>query len=138
MAELNKEIAAKLWETLSIELDRFHAKIVKHPNSVFLGYMDVTIEIPKLPGFALKLRGIELKILKGKPFVDFPSERGADGVYYPQYFPKSAEMRAVLTNVLFADARVQATIESAAQVPEETGDDEGTEGTQANADNPFN
>lgn len=136
MAELDKAVAAKLWDALTITLDRFHAKIVKHEKSIFLGFADVTITIPKLPGFALKLRGIELKNLKGNPHIDFPSERGADNVYYPQVFPKTNEMRTVLTTALFSDQRVLDTVEAASQVPAETA--EASEPISADANNPFN
>lgn len=114
---LDNKIAAKLWSALSISVDRFHAKIVVHPKSVFLGYADITILQPGLEGFALKIRGVDVKMLKGNAHIDFPSERGADGVFYPQFFPKTAEMRAVLTTAIFADERVKDTVEAAANEP---------------------
>lgn len=136
MAELNRAIAAKLWQEMTIELDRFHAKIVRHEKSVFLGYADLTLTIPNLPGFALKLRGLDVKMLKGNPHIDFPSERGADGNFYPHFFPKSNEMRQVLTTAIFSDERVAATVESAAQAPEPSTEE--SEGAVANTgDNPF-
>jgi DNA-binding cell septation regulator SpoVG len=137
MADLNKAVAAKLWDAVRVELDRFHTNLVKHPKSVFLGYADITLTIPRLEGFALKVRGIEIKLLKGNPFIAFPSERGADGTFYPQVFPKSGEMRAVLTTALFSDERVQAAVEAAAQMPEATEGTEGTEGAEASTSNPF-
>ena len=136
MAEMNKTVAAKLWDALTITIDRFHGKIVVHPNSVFLGYADVTLSIPSLPGFALKLRGIEVKNLKGNAHIDFPSERGADGEFYPQFFPKSAEMRAVLTTAMFADQRIMDTVEAAATAPPEA-DSGAADPVEATADNPF-
>lgn len=135
MAEINKTLAAKLWDALTIELDRFHAKIVKHPKSIFLGYADITIGIPSI-GFALKVRGVELKNLKGNPHLDFPSERGADNVFYPQVFPKTGELRAVLTTALFSDQRVLDTVEAAARVPVESDGDAPAE-AMAGGDNPF-
>ena len=136
MAELNKVVAARLWEMCDITVDRFHAKIVKHDKSIFLGYADITIDIPKLEGFTLKLRGINVKVLKGEPFLDMPSEKGADGEFYPTYFPKKNELRAVLTTAIFKDQRVLDTIEAAAQAPVEA--EEQPVGTEAlSADNPF-
>ena len=133
MADLNKTVAAKLWDALSISIDRFHTKLVKHEKSVFLGYADITISSPVLDGLALKVRGVEAKVLKGNPHIDFPSERGADGNFYPQVFPKTAEMRAVLTTAIFSDERVQAAVESAAQAPVDTEQ----ESAEASVDNPF-
>lgn len=132
MTEMNKTVAARLWDACSIELDRFHAKIVKHENSIFLGYADITIRIPQLEGFALKLRGVEVKNLKGNPHIDFPSERGADGNFYPQFFPKTPEMRAVLTTSIFRDSRIMETVETASQVPAED-----SAATKTSVDNPF-
>jgi DNA-binding cell septation regulator SpoVG len=129
MAELNKETAARLWDRCKISLDRFHGKVVKHEKSIFLGYADITLDAGD--GLVLKMRGVEVKNLKGNPHIDFPSERGADGQYYPQFFPKSAELRAVLTTAIFADERVQSAIESASQVPEQS------TGTESSTSNPF-
>ena len=136
MAKLNEAIAAKLWEACTIVMDRFHAKIVVHEKSVFLGYADITLTIPSIEGFALKLRGVEVKNLKGVAHIDFPSERGSDGNFYPQFFPKSAEMRAVLTAALFQDERVMATVEAAANEPIES-ESGAAAPVEASADNPF-
>ena len=136
MANLNQAVAARLWAACTITMDRFHAKIVKHEKSIFLGYADITLTIPSLEGFALKMRGVEAKVLKGNQHIDFPSERGADGQFYPQFFPKSAEMRAVLTTAIFQDQRVLDTVEAAAQAPVDEQVSSPT-GAEAGDPNPF-
>ncbi len=138
MAKLDSKIAAKLWDAVVITMERFHAKIVVHEKSTFLGYADITLTAPGLPGFSLKMRGIEAKILKGNMYIDFPSERGADGNFYPQFFPKTAEMRAVLTSAIFADQRVLDTVESAAQAPADEQASAPVAGTETGTPNPFN
>ena len=104
----------ELWNVMvgHTTLDRFHENIKVREKSVFLGYADLTIGVGQL--FSWKVRGVSVKLINGKPHLDMPSERGADGKYYPQTFPKTAETRTVLTTVVFSDARIQAAMENAA------------------------
>lgn len=93
---------------------RFRAKIVEHANSTFLGYADATLVVPNALGkdtpLALRIRGIQVKILNGAVRIDFPQERGNDGVWYPHLFPKTGETRIALTNALVGDRLVNAVV----------------------------
>jgi hypothetical protein len=116
--QMNSNIAASLYESVSIVIDRFHTHIVCKSKVQLLGFADVSLEVPSVPGFALKLRGIEVKVLNGKPRIDTPSERSkgaGDAQFYPIYFPKSAEMRAVLTARIFETQEVSNAVATAEQ-----------------------
>lgn len=114
MAEANRQICANLWDALKITVERFNTAIRPHDKSTFLGYADVKIDASaSIPGLVFQLRGIEVKILKGNQHVDMPSEKGADGKFYPQYFPQTAELRTVLTTAIFVDGRVASAVETA-------------------------
>jgi len=134
-----------LWEALSnSRVDRFHPKIVVHEKSVLFGYADVTIVVETANGVLcpVKLRGIVVKSLKGKPHIDMPAEKGGNGEFYDIFMPRSAAFRTVLTTLVFSDAEVQATIASAANAPAESADDAGTstpagEQPALSAGNPF-
>lgn len=139
---------ALLWEAISeSQVDRFHPKIVPHEKSVLFGYADVTLVVKTALGvlFPIKLRGIAVKSLKGKPHVDMPADRGSDGEYYDIFMPRSGALRACLTALIFDDPQVVATIELAAQAPagESTGASDSpapaasAEETQFSAGNPF-
>lgn len=114
---MDSNIAATLFENLEVTIDRTHAHLVCNPKVDMLGFVDVSLTIPSVPGFALKLRNLEVKILNGKPRIDTPSERGkgTDKAFYPIYFPKSAETRAVLTAKIFGTQEVSNWVEAAAQ-----------------------
>jgi len=115
---MDANIAASLYESVKVVIDRFHAHIVCKTKVQLLGFADVSLEIPSVPGFALKLRGIEVKVLNGKPRIDTPSERSkgaGDTQFYPIYFPKSAEMRAVLTARIFETQEVSNAVATAEQ-----------------------
>lgn len=135
MSQINRAMAANLWENLDVSVDRFHAKITPHEKSVFLGYADITIDGERvLPGLKLKLRGVEVKELKGNPHIEMPSERAADGKFYPRYFPLSGELRQVLTMKIFSHGDVRSAVEAAKRAT--------TQATRAGAesassDNPF-
>ncbi len=91
---------------------RFRAGIREHASSTFLGYADATLVVPGcLDGddLEIRIRGIQVKLLNGKVRMDFPQERGANGVWYPIVFPKSAASREALTEALFADRAIGAT-----------------------------
>lgn len=119
--KINQEVAAALWNAIEITVDRFHAKIMPHEKSTFLGYADITVDATSvLPGLKLKLRGIETKILKGINRLDMPSEKGADNQYYPRFFPLTGEFREVLTAAIFRNAQVMATVEAAKAMPTES------------------
>jgi len=114
MADLNKGVAANLWDALTITVRRFVPKIKLHPQSTFLGYADVVIDATKvLPGLVIQLRGVIVKELKGNPFLDMPSEKGADDKFYPIYFPQTAELRQVLTTAIFQHDGVRSALDSA-------------------------
>jgi DNA-binding cell septation regulator SpoVG len=114
MADANREICASLWSKLKVTVERFNTVIKTHDKSTFLGYADVKIDASAaLPGFVMQLRGIECKILKGNPHIDMPSEKGADGKFYPRYFPQTAELRAVLTAAVFTSDQVKSAVEAA-------------------------
>ncbi len=103
---VDKDKLSTLWNGLAIEVVRFHECVKEHSKSVFLGYADVTVSVTTLPGMIFKIKGIGVKILKGSPYLDFPSERGADGTYYPICFPLSPELRRALTVGVFSSPEV--------------------------------
>lgn len=132
MADINRKIAETLWNALRITVERFNTVIKPHDKSTFLGYADVKVDATAVvPGLVFQLRGIEVKILKGNQHVDMPSEKGADGKFYPQYFPQTAELRAVLTTAIFLDGKVASAVEAAKNAQPAQG------GTAAGAANPF-
>lgn len=144
MAQIDQNVAAALWEASAITVDRFHAKIIPHEKSTFLGYADITVDCTsKVPGLKLKLRGIEVKVLKGNNHLDMPSEKGADGQYYPRFFPLTGELRAVLTTAIFMNPQVAASVEAAKTMPAPQAASTPAEGAGAPAaaaaggDNPF-
>lgn len=93
---------------------RFRACIKMHEKSTFLGYADATLVVPGALGkdldLMIRIRGIQVKLLNGVPRIDFPQERGGDGVYYPHLFPKSKETRVALTDALLAEPMINATV----------------------------
>ena len=121
-ADTNRE-AGLLWEDITdLELsrvDRFHPKIVHREKSVLFGYADVTIVVETKRGvlFPIKLRGLVVKSLKGKPHVDMPAEKGADGEFYDQFMPRSSALRTVITSFIHSDPEVQATVAASAEAP---------------------
>lgn len=115
--------AAKLWEAITdvdgtlSRVDRFHPKFVPHEKSILFGYVDLTLVVKTcIPGIVLpiKLRGLVVKSLKGKAWLDMPAQRGADGEFYDQFMPRSLALRQVLTALVFAHPQVMATIEEVA------------------------
>ena len=92
----------------------FRAHIREHEKSTFLGYADATLVVPEALGkdldLMIRIRGLQVKILNGAARVDFPQEKGSNGVWYPHLFPKTAETRIALTEALCADRMVAATI----------------------------
>lgn len=79
----------------------------EHANSTFLGYADATlrVEVDGASVLDLRIRGIELKVLNGRFRIDFKSEQGSDGKWYPLSFPKSAATRSELTKAMLAAYR---------------------------------
>ena len=93
---------------------RFRCAIKEHANSTFLGYADATLVVPDALGkdldLKIRIRGIQVKILNGSARIDFPQERGNDGVWYPHLFPKTKETRVALTNALLSDRMINAVV----------------------------
>lgn len=105
--------------SLRLEDVKFRSVMRKHTSSIFVGYADATLVVPNaLPGgeaFMLRIRAIELKIVRSADGtsdvrIDFKSEQGRNGEWYPIMFPKSAETRAALTNAILNDRFVNAVI----------------------------
>ena len=133
---IDNNIASNLWNAVTVTVDRYTEKIKQHDNSTFLGYSDVTLDATAvLPGFKLKLRGVGVKILKGSPYLDMPSEKGADGKYFPRFFPLSGELRQVMTIAVFQNEHVARAMENAAK--QETPAQGVAEGASSNGPNPF-
>jgi len=114
---------AALWNVitpgLSIDLFREVRRPSAQRKSILLGFVDITIGLP-IPGITagVKVRGIAVKLLNGKPHLDFPQEKGSDGKYYPICFPKGehgGELRQVLTMVVFQRGDVEEAIQRAAE-----------------------
>lgn len=96
---------------------RFRSHVRHHEKSTFVGYADATLVVEgALPDGAdlnLRIRGIEVKITAAGPRIDFKSEKGRDGEWYPMLFPKSGATRTALTNALLSDRMVGAAVQIA-------------------------
>ncbi len=135
---LNKKLAASIWNNIACTVERFTAKITLHEKSQFLGYASVKVEgRPGTPveGLCFYLNGIGVKILKGNPYIEMPTEVGAKEQRYDRFAPGTAETRAVLTAGIFEDARVDAAVQTAGAMAR--GADEQPASAEAGA-NPFN
>lgn len=131
---INQQVAAQLWDSLTVTVERFKSVVRIHEKSHFLGFADVKIDATaKVPGLILQLRGIEVKLLKGEQRIDMPTEKGSDGVFYPRFFPQSAELRAVLTTAIFRTDAVKAAVADAAAKATAAG----TPTSAPSASNPF-
>ena len=136
MAEIDKKIASGLWNGMEVVIDRFYPHLVRHAQVDFLGHADVTIDASKtLPGLTLSLRGIQVKLLKGDARIDMKEEKGLDGKFYPSYFPRTAELRAVLTTRVFKHEAVLAAITAIQALPKPGATAPATQ--DAAGDNPF-
>ncbi len=126
MAELNLVLCKKLWEryrTSEIEEGCFRPRAVSDQDSdsgkaSFLGYADFTLKDDL--GLSLKLRSLEAKVLKGKIYLDFPSQLSnkvdpetGKKIYYPTILTKTAESRDVFTKLFFRDPRIKAQADAA-------------------------
>jgi hypothetical protein len=85
---------------------------VERESCTFLGYADATLVVPSAFGKELDLKiriyGIQVKLLNGRPRMDLPQEQGADGKWYSVVRPANGETRKALTDALFADRMVNA------------------------------
>ena len=75
---------------------------VTRSSSTFLGYADATLVITAgdVEVLQFRLRNMQRKVVNGTFRVDFHSEKGSDGTWYPTCFPKSAVSRTRLTNAI--------------------------------------
>lgn len=140
MTPVQRENCKKLWSTMDIGLDTYHEHIRVHQKATFLGYADITFGVKPtlLPGLTFKVRGVEVKLVNGKPMLGFPQELGSNGNWYPKCMPKSRELREVLTLAIFEDARIKAAIQKSAELPAETSaDTSDAAATLTSGDNPF-
>jgi DNA-binding cell septation regulator SpoVG len=133
MADINKEMAANLWEKLDVTLSRFTAHLDIREKSTLLGFVSVKVDVPSIPGLVLYAGNIAVKLLKGNPYLAFPQEQGKDEKWYDIYCPGSAELRAVITTAVFQDEQVQAAILAAAEQQRPAAERTGSTGTS----NPF-
>ena len=137
---INKKLAASIWNNVSFTVARFTPKIVLHEKSQFLGYASVKLEGRKdspIEGLCFYLNGLGVKILKGNPYVEMPTEVGSGDTRYDRFAPGTAETRAVLTAGIFEDASVQAAVEAAGRMVREAQGAPAQEQTAAGS-NPFN
>lgn len=135
---INKKLAASIWNCLETTVERFSAKIVLHEKSQFLGYASIKVAgRPGTPveGFALYLNGVGVKILKGNPYIEMPTEVGSGEQRYDRFAPGTAETRAVLTAAIFENAQVQAAVQTAADMVRGAGEQPASAAAGAN---PFN
>ncbi len=72
---------------------------VTRATSTFLCYADATLVVSAgdTEVLQLRLRNMQLKVVNGNFRVDFHSEKGNDGKWYPTVFPKSKISRTRLT-----------------------------------------
>lgn len=75
---------------------------VTRATSTFLCYADATLDVSVggVEVLQLRLRNMQLKVVNGKFRVDFHSEKGQDGKWYPTIFPKSKISRERLTSAI--------------------------------------
>lgn len=110
---------AVLWKHYAgnTSIDSCNGTVTIHEKSTFLAFIDMTLGIV-IPGVHVckwKIRGIAVKLLGGKPYLDFPADKGANDKYYPKFFPVSPEDRMVITRMVFSDSRIVAAIAEAAR-----------------------
>jgi hypothetical protein len=72
---------------------------VTRAKSTFLCYADATLVVAAgdTEVLQLRLRNMQLKVVNGNFRVDFHSEKGTNGTWYPTVFPKSKISRERLT-----------------------------------------
>jgi len=96
---------------------RFRSHLRHHEKSTFVGYADATLQVdgalPDGGDLKLRIRGIEVKLTQSGPRIDFKSEQGRDGAWYPLFFPKSGATRVALTHAILADPLVAAAVQIA-------------------------
>ena len=104
---------------LRFEDVRFRSVMRTHDDSIFLGFADATLVVegalPDGSDLLLRVRSVEVKVVRGNdgdvsPRIDFKSEKGQNGTWYPILFPKSAETRTALTNAILKDRFVSAVV----------------------------
>ena len=116
---INKSSAAAIYDNMTVTVERFHQNVKLHPKATFLGYADVSINVligGQDVGCALRLRGLQCKILSDSFRLDMPGDKvEKDGKvdYVPHFFPLSGEFRAVLELRVSEDARVIAAVDAA-------------------------
>ena len=124
--ELKVAVCRRLWEryrTSEIEEGCYRAMPVDKQDSPsrkssFLGYADFTLRCDA--GLVLKLRSLEVKVLKGKIYLDFPSEESKTQKdehgklkWFPRLLTKTAESRDVFTKLVFRHPAIKAQAEAA-------------------------
>ena len=119
-----KKECALIWEDMSphSSVDEVRSAIKIHPKSIFLGYVEITLGRKLACGFVSKekIRGIEIKILGGKPHLDFPGNKNkAEGKFYPpNVFPRTPHDRMVWTALVFGNPGVMALVNEANAIAE--------------------
>ena len=93
----------------------FRANIRFHENSTFLGYADANLVVESAledeTDLKIRIRGLQVKIVNGTPRIDFPQEKGSNGIWYPIVFPKTRETREQLTMSLLSDPTIALVVE---------------------------
>ena len=117
LSNVDKNIVTQLWNTVTVTVNRFTEVIKIHDKNTFLGYVDITLESRNtLPDLKLKIPGIGVRVLKGKPYLCMPGQKGECSKYSPRPFPLSGELRAVITLSIFKQELIMSSIERAAAI----------------------
>lgn len=111
---LNREIAAHLWQYVQVGTRNHRLLPKQHKGNVlFVGYVDITIQIGGID--FLSLPGTSIKLMGDQIHFDPKQEQARDGSsrYFPVWLPVSAEARAVLTELIKLDPDIIAMVEQA-------------------------
>ena len=135
--EFNKQTASALWLGINVTVDHFHPHLRRHNKVDFLGFARVTIDASAvLAGMIITLAGLQVKILKGEARIDPKDELNEkSGKRYPVYFPRSAELRKVLTMRVFENPDVLAAIAAVNAMPKPNATSAGAD--EPASDDPF-
>ena len=108
--ELNRQVAAKLYDLLTLKVSNVRVNPRQHRGEViFVGYADFQIELNGIP--FIQLCGNSIKLIGDSVHFDPKSERGSgdrSNHFFPHWFPMTAEVRAVLNEQLKRDVTIKA------------------------------
>ena len=117
---LDVKAATALWNLLDISVEKFRKVIRTHDQHTFVGYAQIKVSgrdtIPGLQYLQFGVVNCAVKLWSDdRVTVQFPEHEGDNGNFYPDFFPQTAELRAVITLAVQKDSAVLRGIEAAAK-----------------------